>query len=235
MRAGAAPVQPPRRSGGILDIVLLVVALAALSSLGYFGFAFITGKGPQPPRAIEVAATQSQPVEAETWTDEDSATCETRARRASQEPLPADAILTQRSVTDGFPAMATRVACRLSIKPTRFCNPEQKQELVAMVDDYLERVDLIVLGLNAQGAPLKLMSEFMGAEAKMGSAVYDMQAQSTIKVMEQHDKKVTTALQALTRDGIVSPDDFAAFLGMGVPKRIKTMLGGVTVEQHVCA
>lgn len=243
------PKHPPR--GNIVDLLIAAVAVIAVGSFGYFGYA--TWLAPRvAPAQVKVAlasplsqptpqskppADQSAPAAADTdfaWTDADGSRCRAAARAAAEAPLPVDAALSQRSVTEGFASMATLVECQMASKTMRFCQPEQKAKLVAAVHDYLDKMDFIVLGMGVQGAPMAVLGEALGGEVAFGSAVYDMQKEATFAAMRVHHKKVVAAIRALVRDGVVTQSDFGTFMGMGVPSSIKEMLADVEIERSIC-
>src|SRR5688572_28970357 len=233
MRSGSKPPRAPMQLGGFVDFLAIAIAAIAVASLGYYGVVtWLAPGGPQPAPTTAVAQL-SQPT-IEPWTDADTSICQARARKAADEPVPDDLVLAQRSVTEGFSGMTAMIACRMTIKSARFCDPKEKEKLVAMVNDYLARIDLITVGLGVQGAPMAVMGAVMGGEAAAGSSIYEMQREGTMKFMALHDEKIVMALQSLARDGIVAPADFAAFMGMGVPKSVTRMFGGVEAERHVC-
>lgn len=240
----APPPKQPQRGGGVVDFLIGAVAIVAVASFGYFGYA--TWLAPKPAHVAVAASAPTPPVAPKAqpavsvadvdtnWTNADSQRCKAAARAAAEAPLPVDAVLTQRSVTEGFASMATLVECQISSKTARFCAPEEKTKLVAAVQNYLDKMDLIVLGLGVQGAPMAIMGEAFGGEVAFGSKVYEMQEEGTLAVMRVHHKKVVDAVKALARDGVIAQADFAAFLGMGVPTAIKTMLKGVEAERNIC-
>jgi hypothetical protein len=232
MRSGGKPPRPPLQLGGSLDLVVLAITIIAVASLAYFGVTtwFAPG-GPQPAGAVAIAQTHST---VEPWTETDTSTCQARARKAAAEPLPADAMLAQRSVTEGFAGLTALVACRMTIKSARFCESKEKDKLVAMIQDYVAKVDMITVGLGVQGAPMAMLGAVTGGEVAFGSSVYEMQREETMKFMELHHQKIVSALRSLARDGIVAPGDFAAFMGMGIPKHITEMFGGIEADRHVC-
>ncbi len=242
--ADAQPPEPPQR-GGILDFLIGVVAIVAVASFGYFGYA--TWLAPRAAQAhVKVAAPVGEPqmpigrsdqaaVDADfAWTSDDAARCKAAARAAADAPPPDDAVLVQRSVTEGFASLATLVECNITSKVARFCGPEGKAQVVAAIHDYMDRMDFIVLGMGVQGAPMTLLGEVFGGEVAFGSAVYDMQKESTFSVMRVHHKKVVSAIRDLVRDGVVTQGDFGTFMGMGVPSEIKEMLKGIKAERNIC-
>ena len=233
MRSGGKPPRAPMQLGGLLDFAVIAIAAIAVASLGYFGVTvWLAPQGPPPAPATAVAQVPQAMIEP--WTEADTSICQARARKAANEPVPDDLALSQRSVTEGFAGMTTMIACRMTIKSERFCDPREKEKLVAMVNDYLTRVDLITVGLGVQGAPMALMGAVMGGEPEAGSTIYEMQREGTMKFMALHDERVVAALQSLARDGIVVPEDFAQFMGMGIPKAVTRMFGDVEAERHVC-
>jgi hypothetical protein len=233
LRSGSKPAPVPREPGGLKDLALVAVAIIAMASLGYYGVTtWFAPRGPQPAAAMAVAAAPQPTIEP--WTEADTSTCKARARKAAAEPLPADVMLAQQSVTEGFAGMTTLIACQMSLKSERFCEGKEKRRLVAMINDYLAKVDMITTGLGVQGAPMAMAGALLGGEAAFGSDVYEMQREGTMKVMELHHQKVLKALRSLARDGIIAPADFAGFMGMGVPKAVTEMFGGVEAERRVC-
>ena len=130
--------------------------------------------------------------------------------------------------------MATMIECRLSTKSARFCDPKEKAALVAMINDYLGRVDLIRLGLGVQGAPMAVLGEMFGGEVQAGSGIYNIEKDGTFAVMKVYHDRIAAALRKLARDGIVSATDFAGFMGTGVPKTISEVFKDVTPERQVC-
>lgn len=244
-----APKQPQR--GNIVDLLIALVAVVAVASFGYFGYATwlaprvapaqakvaLASLAPQPTPQSKPPAGQSAPASADTdlaWTDADASRCKAEARAAAAEPPPAEAILVERTVTEGFAGLATQVECSITSKVKRFCAPAGKATLVAAVHDYLDRMDLLVLGMGVQGAPMAILGEAFGGEVAFGSAVYDTQKEGTFAAMRLHHRKVVAAIRALVRDGVVTQSDFGTFMGMGVPSSIKDMLKGVEAERNIC-
>lgn len=235
VRSTAKPSAAPDQGLGIVDLVVTALAIVAVGSLAYFGYAtWFAPRAPQPqvtPPALVAAMTAPDVV----WTDEDTARCRAKARAASNDEMPGDAILADRAVTDGFGPMATMIECRIATKSTRFCNPKEKAALVAMINDYLAHVDMIRLGMGVQGAPMAVFGELLGGEAQAGSGVYDVVKDGTFAVMKLYHDRIAAALKRLGRDGIVSASDFAAFFGTGVPGPITDIFDGVVAERQVCA
>lgn len=234
VRSTAKPSGFPFARLGVVDLVVTLLAIVAVGSLAYFGYGAWFARPPQPP-ATPPAQLVASVDPAIAWTDEDTARCRAKARAASDDEMPAEAMLANRAVTDGFGPMATMIECRIATKSSRFCNPEQKAELVAMINDYLARVDVIRLGMGVQGAPMAVLGEMFGGEIEAGSGVYDMEKDGTFAFMRVYHNRIAAALKRLGRDGLVSAADFATFMGTGVPATITEIFDGVVPERQSCA
>ena len=234
VRNAATPPSNPRQRGGIVDFVVTALAVIAVGSLAYFGYAsWFAPHSPQPQAAPPVQVASIDPVTA--WTDADTSHCRASARTSSVNEVPSEAVFANRAVTEGFGPMATMIACRIATKSIRFCDPKEKAALIAMISDYLGRVDLIRLGLGVQGAPMAVLGEMFGGEISAGDAVYSMEKEGTFAFMKVYHDKIAAALRRLGRDGILSASDFATFMGTGVPQSITEIFDGVEAERHVCA
>lgn len=233
VRSTAKPSAVQGARLGIIDLAVTMLAVVAVGSLAYFGYvAWFAPHAPQPPAAPAAQLVASNT--ALTWTDEDTARCRTRARAVSDDEMPADAMLANRAVTDGFGPMATMIECRMATKSLRFCDPKQKAALVAMINDYLARVDMIRLGMGVQGAPMAVLGEMFGGEIEAGSGVYEIEKDGTFAFMQIYHARIAAALQRLGRDGLVSATDFATFMGAGVPATIAEIFNGVVPERRSC-
>lgn len=232
VRSTAKPSAVAGQSLGIFDLAVTALAIVAVASLAYFGYiAWLAPGAPQPtPPAQLVAATDPALI----WTDEDTTRCSAKARSSRDDELPAEAMLANPAVTDGFGPMATMIACRIATKSPRFCDPKQKAALVAMLNDYLARVDVIRLGMGLQGAPMAVLGEMFGGEVEAGSGIYQMEKEGTFAFMQVYHARIADAVQQLGRDGIASPTDFATFMGTGVPETITAMFNGVKPERQAC-
>lgn len=234
VRDGAKPPSAPGQGLGLVDLALTALAIVAVGALAYFGYAtWFSPHAPQlqatPPALV---ATVSAPEAV--WTDDDTSRCRAKARAAADDEVPMEAALASRAVTDGFGPMATMIECRIVTKSTRFCDPEQKAALVAMINDYLARVDMIRLGMGVQGAPMAVLGEMFGGEIKAGSGIYDIEKDGTFAFMNIYHDRIVAALRRLGRDGLVSASDFATFMGTGVPAAITEMFDGVVPERQAC-
>lgn len=234
VRSTAKPSAVQGRRLGIVDLAVTVLAVVAVGSLAYFGYVAWFGPHPPQPPAAPPAQFVASADTALTWTDEDTARCRAKARAVSDDEMPADAVLANRAVTDGFGPMATMIECRIATKSMRFCDPRQKAALVAMINDYLARVDMIRLGMGVQGAPMAVLGEMFGGEIEAGSGVYEIEKDGTFAFMQVYHARIAAALQRLGRDGLVSATDFATFMGGGIPATIAEIFDGVVPERQAC-
>lgn len=235
VRSTAKPSAVPGQGLGIVDLVVTALAIVAVASLAYFGYATWFGHRAPQPQATPPTELVASIDPAMAWTDDDTARCRAKARAASDDEMPAEAMFANRAVTDGFGPMATMIECRIATKSTRFCDPKEKAALVAMINDYLARVDIIRLGMGVQGAPMAVLGEMFGGEIEAGSGVYNMEKDGTFAFMQVYHSRIAEALKRLGRDGLLSAADFATFMGTGVPSTITEIFDGVTPERHACA
>lgn len=227
----------PRRQSGVLDILLGAVALTAVGALGYFGIGWWTsqnapGASAAPPSTVAMTASLS---ETERWTEQDTARCQQKGRAAANAPIPGEMALANPAVTEGFADRATILECRIITKPARFCDPTEKAALVAAVTDYIARINVVVVALNVQGAPMSILGDMMGGEIAGGSAIYNEQRDETIAFMKLYHQRVAAGLKALGRGGVIAVGDFGGFMGLDAPPMIREILEGVDRTGNLCA
>jgi hypothetical protein len=227
MRDEAKPV----RQTGVVDILLGAVALLAIAAAGYFGVTWWTGQTSAPATALAAPAIVTASLApGDGWTDSDTKRCESQAHLGSDDH---DLLLANPTIVEGFPYLAGVVACKITTKADRFCDPTEKAALVALVNDYLARVGLVIAALKLEGTPMNLMSG-LGGEVAAGAEIHDMMVDDTISFMNVYHKDVANGLKSLARDGVITAGDFGAFMGFGVPPMVKEMLDGVEVTGHRC-
>jgi hypothetical protein len=232
MRDGGKVPRSPAPRGGVLDLVLIVVVMIAIAGAGYFGVMQLMS--PHAPPPAQPLAARPVSVAKVAWTDADTAICKAKGIRAANEPLPGELVFANSAVTEGFAGFSARLECRLLLKPTRFCDPKEKAAMVAEVNDYLGRIDIVSFGLGLQGAPMRLLGGVMGGEVEAGSGMYDVTRDATVQFMDSYQRRVAVAMRRLASDGIMAPSDFSVFLA-GVPAVITRMFGDVTPKQNLCA
>lgn len=229
--------RPPRRTGAI-DLALIACAFVGILALGWFaaGRYIVT-----PPVAQRLVAASTTPaptgteMAAAAWTDADEKRCQVSARDTADDYRSAKVTVTNTSIAEGYPPLATMVHCRLAKKQVRFCDPVQRMALVEMVNDYLGRLDLLTVGLAVQGAPMKMMGGLVGGEAEAGNDVYEVMKNETFAFMQPYNDKIVADLRKLASNGVITAADFGGFMGMGVPDRIVSILKGVNVETPICS
>jgi hypothetical protein len=238
LRSGAGPAPRGPRGFGPVDILLVAVAILTVAGAGYFGYLALLGPrspGPiNPDQKPALVASATHSAVPETWTDADDSRCLAKARAEANSDGPRQVMSPNPDLAPGFAGMATLLECRLTRKVSRFCNPETKARLVAAVNDYLTRTDIIVGALGLQGAPMAIVGQFMGGEAAAGSGIYETQRDEVLDFRQIYNARVATALKALAREGLIAPSDFGGFLG-GPPDNIKAMFGAAQAERNLCA
>ncbi len=229
MRSGARP--QPRR--GLFDILATVAAVVAIGAFAFFAYgAWFSGKAPRPP--VQVAASPTHAVTPAQWTEADDAACVARGRATADDPDTGSYMITNDSIAEGMAFLGTKVECQLNSKSTHFCGKEGNAQLVAIVNDYMGRIDLIGLGLAAQGAPMKIAGGLFGGEAEGGAGVYDAMKADTLAYMKGYDARIVALIRSLAAKGVVKADDFKPFPFAGVPARIERIFADAEAKSNIC-
>ena len=231
---GEMPAPKPRPPLGGIDIVLGIVALMAVGALGYFGFTTLLAPGESSAAAKSPPPSMVASADDVAWTDDDTGRCELKAKSEAKRAKDVAPPSVNPSLAPGFAAVATLLECHIETKAARFCDQAHKAVLVAEVNDYIGRLELILAALNLQGAPMQMLGG-MSSEISLGSDIYEMQKNATLEFMLSYHNRVADGLRGLARDGLVTEADFGAFLGMGVPPMVKRMLKDVTPAANACA
>lgn len=226
MRSGSRPLveRPPR---SLFDIAVAAIAVMAVGALGVVAYgAFFPAQAPRP---VVVAGA---PVVS--WTEADAAACDAKGAAAADSPDTGSYLITNRSVSEGVAFLTTKVKCLLTARAERFCADEGKGQLVALINDYFNRMDLVKLGVAAQGAPMAMMGGLMGGEVAAGDAVYSGMAEDTYKYMAEHNGEVVTAIRKLGAGGVIEAAAFRPLPFAGIPKGIEDVFAGVTPTSNIC-
>lgn len=230
VRSGVRPLTDQSRRGGLFDIVIAAVAVMAVGALAVVGYGVLFPSA--PPAPAQIAAL---PIDVPAWTEADDKACQARGRAAAVDPDTGTYLITNRSISEGVAFLTTKVTCQLTLKPKRFCATDGNAQIVAIVSDYLNRLDLVKLGIAAQGAPMALAGGLFGGEAAAGDGIYGSMAKDTLAYMADNDAHVVAAIQALARGGVIEADAFKPFPFAGVPKRVEQIFANVTTTSSLCA
>ncbi|MDB5529261.1 MAG: hypothetical protein JWR51_2364 [Devosia sp.] len=223
----------PAIGGGRVDLWLGVVAVVAIACCIYVGLGWLNNARP-PASPLAVAHVVQADEQDAIWSDADTAKCQADARIAANEDVPGDLAMANQAVTSGgFSSMATMVACRATTKVARLCDAAQKAEFVAMVNDYVARLDLVVTGLNVQGGSIALIGGMLGVEDP--ASAYDLSKDDTIAYLKIYHQRVVAGIQSLAKAGLIAESDFGVFLGMGASSTTSHMFEGVTPDHAGCA
>lgn len=230
MRSGVRPLPDPSRRGRLFDFALIAITVMALGALGLVGYRAWFGNAPQMPIRTAAAATNIP-----AWGEADDAACEARGKTAAADPQTGDHLITNPSIATGVAFLTTRVQCQLTVKARRFCAADGKAQLVAIVTDYLNRMDMVKLGIAAQGAPMALAGSLFGGEAAAGDDIYSNMAGDTLANMAENDAPVVAAIRALAQGGVIDAEAFRPFPLAGLPSRIEAIFANVTPTGSLCA
>lgn len=220
----------PGAPGNSIDTMLFALAIAAVLGAVIAGGWYFSRQAAPPPSAAP-AARVAEPG----WTAADTAACEQASRQTAAKAAAEQFLMANQAITDGgFAMLASRVACRASVRIARLCNGAEKAELVAMINDYAMRHDLVVAGLSLQGAFIDIMGGMLGGEAEGGSGVYDIVKKDTLGYMAVFHDRVVENLHALAEAGVLTSTDLG-FFGIGLSGSLAPAFEKVTVARSICA
>lgn len=230
MRSGVRPMPQALGRGRALDLLLGLAAVVCVASLTFVSFSiWFSGGTPQLPPPVEAEGT-GLPTSAQAvlvvWTKADNDACAARARAAADNPKTGNFMITNRPIASGVAGLTTMLECKLTQKVSRYCGAEGVTQLVAEVNEYFGRLDLVKGGIGLQGAPMAIAGALFGGEPQAGNDTYQDMAEDTLAFIETYSARVTAALRALGRSGVVSPDDFQSFPFAGVPEHISKIFEG---------
>lgn len=158
-----------------------------------------------------------------------------RGQSAASDPDTGHYLITNQSIAEGMAFLGTKVECQLTSKLTHFCGDAGRAQVVAIVNDYLTRIDLIKVGLAAQDAPMAIAGGLFGGEAAAGDGAYNYMEGDTLAYMRDYDARIVTSIRVLAAKGLVKADDFKPFPFAGVPKRIGEIFAGTEAKDNICA
>lgn len=230
MRSGARPLPDPSQRGRLFDFVLVAITAMAIGALAVVGYGAWSGNAPQLPSPAAMLATAIP-----AWGEADETSCQARGQAAAARPQNGHYMITNDSIATGVAFLTTKVACQLTLKPRRFCAADGKAQVVAIVTDYLNRMDAVRLGIAVQGAPMAVAGGLFGGEAAAGDGIYSDMAKDTLAYMAENNASVVAAIRALAQGGVIEADAFRSFPLGGLPSRIEAMFANVAPTGSLCA
>lgn len=180
------------------------------------------------------------PVDDGSWTDADIRDCGTQATAAAETAQKRKlAAVSADRVGLGGPDAAmversTYLLCGASRKPLHLCDSYWRDWFMQAIKAHA--TDFHQVSETAYWTKVHLAEKAnRDAAAKQQSwqTLSDDLDQTTREVAKMHDD-ITAAFRALITDGIIDPDDFGVFLGLGIPPDIGAMIGDARAVRHLC-
>jgi hypothetical protein len=230
---------PP--AGRFLIAALVASAIGAVVVVGCLALL-----SPEPSEAV-VSATAPRglsgplpEIDDGTWTDADLQLCKTEAtgaREAAAERKLA-AIRADRA-GDGGPdaAMverATYLLCSASRKPRHLCDSYWKTWFIEAIKVYA--VEFRQLSSQAYWTRFNL-AERARREGAANQAEWQIITEGidqTMREVAKMHEEIAAALRVLIADGIIEPEDFGRFFGIGIPADVARMIADARLVRDLC-
>jgi len=207
---------------------------------------YVTMSTPAPAPAIAAATGPRGPAEPPpevddgTWTEADMKHCRSVAERAGD--AAAARMLTAvgaNRVGLGGPSetmieQAAHLLCEATRKRLHLCQGYWRKQLIAAVKDYaaeFRKVSSEIYWTNYNVAE-RAKRNSANDQADWQSVTDDLR-QTTGEMARMHEE-ILGAFRVLIADGIVDPDDFGVFLGLGIPSDIEKMIGDARRVRRLC-
>ncbi len=194
--------------------------------------AAVTGR-----RAPEAAPA---PVDDGTWTDADLESCAAEATAASQAASERQLIAVSTNSTGlGGPSsdmvkMSAYLRCNITHKPLHLCKGYWHDKILDDIKEYAAAFrEVSNQAYWTNYSVLERGRRDGTVEEDFWQTISDDIRQTTREMAEMHDE-ITQAFRARITDGIISPDEFGVFLGIGIPPDIARMIGGAEPVRDVC-
>jgi hypothetical protein len=222
--------------------VLVCCAVGAAAVVGYVRLS----APPEPSPAI-VAATGPRATEAPqsvrddgTWTDEDIAHCMSEAAGATAAAAERRLLAVSNDrVGLGGPSgsmigRSTHLLCIATRKPTHLCKRYWGNQLIEAVKAHAK--DLREVASEAYWNQHHIAERARRASGE-GQAAWETAAddlRQTTHDLARINEEIVLAFRRLIDDGIVDPDDFGVFFGLGIPPDIARMIGNAYPIRDRC-
>jgi hypothetical protein len=246
------PVPQDVRGGGLstgaflLATMLTVAFGVGVVLAGYFWMGR-SGVSENVSEAVSSATRRADPVEAApkpvddgNWTDADIRNCKDKATEAGEVAKKrklAAASADRVGLGGPDPGMVERstyLLCGATTKPTHLCQSYWRKWYVTAIREHTAEFKKV-----SQEAYWTRHMVAERARAEGGASAAELQElsddldQTTREVAEMHDD-IVASFRSLVADGIILPEHFAKFLGLGIPTEIGKMIGGVEPVRDSC-
>jgi hypothetical protein len=233
-------------TGAFLLATLLTIAFGVGAvTAGYLWMASPSGS-PELSDAVSAATARSDPAETPKpiddgdWTDADIRACKDKATDAAElaKKRKLAAVSADRvglgGPDPGIVERSTYLLCGATTKPTHLCKTYWRNWYVNAIREHA--VEFKKVSQEAYWTK-HTVAERARAEAGESRAalqsITDDLEQTTSEVARMHED-IVASFRSLIADGIILPDYFAKFLGLGIPTEIGKMIGGVEPIRDLC-
>lgn len=230
-------------AGGFLLATLLTVAFGVgVVVAGYFWMS-----GPSlSPDAVSSATGRANPaalspqIDDGTWSDSDISICKHMATAAAE--VAAERKLAAVSADrvglggpdPGMVERSTYLLCGATTKPTHLCQGYWRKWYVTAIGEHAAEFKQVAQqGYWTKYNVAERARQGAGETQSQWQTISDDLDQTTREVAKMHED-IVASLRSLVADGIILPEHFAKFLGLGIPTEIGRMIGGVTPVRNRC-
>lgn len=243
-RLTAQPARSSGVSGGFLVAALLALAFGVgVVVAGYFWMSRSAGVSDAvfsaTGRAELSTAPSLQPAQDGEWTDADIDACREQATAAAEAARKRKlAAVSSGRVGLGGPdaqvvERATYLLCGATRKPRHLCERYWKNWLVGAIRTHA--ADFRDVASTAYWTKVNVAEQAHrdAGQKERWQTISDDLDQTTRELARMHEE-ITEAFRRRIEDGILAPDDFGKFLGLGIPSEIKAMIGRARPIRDVC-
>jgi hypothetical protein len=209
-------------------------------------FGYLALSAPEPSQAVAAATAPRGPAEKPTeiddgsWTEADLKHCKAEATAAADAAAERRlfAVSADRTGLGGpSTAMIERSAgllCSATRKPSHLCQSYWRSQFIKAIKAYA--TDFRDVASQAYWTSYNVAARARRAAAEdqavLETATNDLR-QTTRELGRMHEQ-IIAAFRALISDGIIDPDDFGVFFGLGIPPDIGAMIGDTRPVRSLC-
>lgn len=244
--------QQPRGSelslGGFLLLAVAAVVVGAAVVITYVVTSSTESSQEASSEVAEAIAAATAPretgpsleIDDGTWTDADIKRCSEEAAAAADAAAKRwfNAVSAHReglgSPSAGMVKNTAYLLCNASHKPTHLCRPYWRKRFNEAIKEHAKAFREVSSQTYWTMQSVAERARTDGTlEEPEWQAITDDLRQTTREVAEMH-QDIVAAFRGLIADGIIDPDDFGNFFGLGIPSDIAKMIGGTRPIRDRC-
>jgi hypothetical protein len=230
---------------GFLVATLLACAFGVGAVIGGY-FLLSRPAAPDLADAVTSATTAVEPpkpvapIDDGSWTDADIRACKDEATKAAEvaKRRRLEAVSEDRvglgGPDPGIVERATYLLCGATHKPLHLCKDYWRNWFINAIKSYAKEFREVAMSSYWTKVHVAERARRGGEESQVEwQTITDDLDQTTREVATMHDD-IVAAFRSLIADGIISPDDFSAFFGFGIPTEIRKMIGDARPLRERC-